>query len=99
MQEDIFKKFIDKIKAEKSPEEADKFFTDLLKFSASELYFAIMSELTDEDLQAIEQIPDDKLAEEEINKRFKDRTQMTPEEFVSKLRDQISKETLTPTSS
>lgn len=96
MQEDIFKKFIDRIKTEKTPEEAEKFFTDLLKFSAAELYFAIMSELSEEDIQAVEQITDDALAEEEIKKRFKDKTQMTPEEFIAKLRDRISAEYLNP---
>lgn len=98
MQEDIFKKFIDKIKAEKTPEEAEKFLMDLTKFSAAELYFAIMSELSEDDMQAVEQITDDALAQEEIKKRFQQKTQMAPEEFIAKLRDRISAEYLNPSS-
>ncbi|MCL4397878.1 hypothetical protein M1403_02510 [Patescibacteria group bacterium] len=96
MQDDIFQKFIDKVKADKNPEEAEKFFQDFLNFSAAELYVVIMSQMTEEDMQAIEKISDDALAEEEIKKRFKDHTQMTPEEFLIKLRDRVSQQYLTP---
>lgn len=86
----IYKNFLDKLQRDKSPEDTSKFIANLLKFSSAEVYFAIMAFLTDEDMEAIEKIEDEKKAEEELTNRFKLRTGVTPTEFVTKLRDEIS---------
>lgn len=96
MNNDLYQKFITKLKAEKDPEEIKKFLNDLNNFGATELYFAVMSQLTEEDLQAIDGIKDDTVAQEEIKKRFKDRTGITPEDFISQLRARIAQEYLQP---
>ncbi len=95
-QDDLYLGFIDKLKAEKSEEEVGQFIAAAMKFSAAQLYMALFYFLTDEDLTAIEQITDTKGQEEEIRKRFQDRTGVTIEGFVEKLRDTISKNYLFP---
>ena len=93
---DIYQQFLDKLKKDKSPEDAGKFLANLLKFSAAEVYFALMTYLTDEDMECIEKIADEKKAEEEMISRFKLRTGVTPVEFVTHLRDEIGKNYLSP---
>ena len=92
----LYQEFIDKLQKDKSPQEAGKFIADLLKFSAVNIYYAIMTFLTDEDMEEIEKIPDDTQAMEEMKKRFALRTGYTPEEFVNGLRDEIAKNYLFP---
>lgn len=83
--------FIEKIRKEKGEAEAGEFLANLVKFSASEIYFTILENLTEEDIKEIEAISDDKEAEEEMKKRFKLRTGFTPEEFAIRLREEIVK--------
>ncbi len=94
--DDLYLEFINKLKKDKTQEEAGEFLANLLKFGAAELYYAIMLYLTDEDAEDIEKIADDKKAQEEVKKRFKLRTGVTPEEFVGNLRDRIAKDYLFP---
>lgn len=89
MQDDLIKKFIDKLKAEKGDEEAGKYLAGMIKFGSTELYLAIVTALTDEDFAEIEKIPDDAVAKEEIIKLFKAKTGVTPEEFLVKVRDSL----------
>lgn len=95
-QDDLYKEFIEKLKKDKTKEEAGEFLANLLKFGAAELYYAIMLFLTDQDAEDIEKIDDEEKAKEEVKTRFKLRTGMTPEEFVRNLRDRIAKNYLFP---
>lgn len=95
-QNDLYKEFIEKLKKEKQGKELADYIAGLLKLGASELYLAMTVYLTDEDMQLINDEPSDEKAMELIKERFKLRTQMTPEEFVSGLRDEIAKNYLFP---
>ena len=89
-QQDVFTQFIEKLKEEKSEEQITKLLAALYQFQAEALYEIMLEVLTDQDFQAIEKIEDDDEAEQEINRLFKERTQLTPQEFVVKLRDTLS---------
>ena len=93
---DLFSEFIDKLKKDKTPEEVGEFLADLMKLSSGSLYLAIMTQLSDEDMSEIDKITDEKKAQEEIEKRFKLKTGLTPLEFVNQLRDKIAKGYLFP---
>lgn len=90
--DNIFQKFIDKLKNERSEEEFNDFITNLINISSSELYWMMLSQLTDEDLKTIENITDDDEANKKIDELFQLRTNMTPEEFIKGLIDAIAKE-------
>lgn len=93
---DLFIEFIDKLKKDKTPQEVGEFVADLLKLSSGTLYLAIMTQLSDEDMTEIDKITDEKKAQEEIEKRFKVKTGLTPLVFVNQLRDKIAKGYLFP---
>jgi len=86
----IYLNFINKIKKEKTEEEMAKFMADLLKFGAAEVYVAILSQLTEQDMEEIDKIQDEKKAGEEVIKRFQAKTSLTPQQFVEGLRDAIA---------
>ena len=91
--------FLEKLRREKSEEEVGNFLAGLMKFGAAELYYTMMSVMTEDDMTTIDQIADDEVASAEIIKRFKQRTGMTPEEFVKKLSVSVAKEYVSPTAS
>lgn len=94
--DDLYLEFINKVKKDKSDTEVTQYIEGLLKFGALELYTAMLTLLTEEDMQAIDTEPDDAKADILIKEKFKLRTGVTPEEFVDKLRDQIAKGYLFP---
>ncbi len=85
-----FTQFLDKLIADRGEDEAVEFLTNMAKFGAAELYTAMITLLTDEDLAAIEKIEDDAKAQEEVERRFKLHTGLTPEEFVTELRNAVA---------
>lgn len=93
---DLFQEFIQKLKKDKSDAEVGKIITDLLKFDAQALYITILTELDEEDYKAINEIKEEKEADEELKRRFKLNTGKTPEEFIIDLRDEIAKNNLFP---
>lgn len=96
MSDDLYQEFLAKLQKDKSQEEVGEFMINLLKFGSSELYISMLSLLTPEDMDAINMIDDDVAADEEITKRFKDRTGKSPEEFLGELRDRVAKGYLFP---
>lgn len=95
-QDDLYLEFLEKLKKEKSPQDLEKYLADLFRFGAEELYMMMLIYLTDEDMQALEKIDDEKIAKEEINKRFKLRTGKTPAEFITEFRDTLARNYLFP---
>lgn len=87
----IFNDYLKKLREEKSEEEVEKFLLNLTQLSSAEVYAAMLSQLTEEDLTALDDITNEADAMEEINKRFQMRTGKTPKEFAIGLRDAISK--------
>ena|SRR5258708_37673597 len=90
-QDQLFRQFVDKLRGEKSEEEVKRFLENLMNFSAAEVYFTIVANLTEQDLQEIEQIENETLAEQEVLNRFKSRTGVSPKEFVDRLKEEIAK--------
>lgn len=95
-QDDLYLEFLKKLKAEKSEAEIADYLANLMKYGGAMLFTAMFYFLNDEDLKAIEQIKDKTQQEEEIRKRFKDRTGMTTVEFLQNLRDSIAKDQMFP---
>lgn len=95
-QDDLYLEFLEKLKKDKSVEELAEYIAGLMKYGAAELYAAMFYFLEEEDLDAIEKITTDKEQEEEIKKRFQQRSGVTPGEFINNLRDAISKNFLFP---
>lgn len=93
---DLYQEFVARLQEDKSPEESGKFIADLLKYTSASVYYAIMIFLTDEDMDEVEKISDDKAAMEKMKELFKLRTGVTPEEFVNGLRDEVAKNYLFP---
>ena len=83
--DDIYKQFIDKLIKDKGETEAKKFLTSLAEYGAEHLYITMLTTLSEEDMQAIENISDEKEAEAEAIKRFQAKTGKTPEEFLKGL--------------
>lgn len=96
--DDILKNFIDKLKSQKSDAEVADYLATMIRAGSAELYLAMAGALTEEDMDAIEKIPNDDTAMKELEDRFRMRTGMTADEFVDKIKDEVAKEYLSPTS-
>ncbi len=94
--DDIYQEFIEKLKKDKTEQEAAKFVAGLLQIGSIELYTTMVYFLQDEDVKAINDEPDDEKAKVLIREKFKLRTGMTPEEFMTGLRDSFAKGYLFP---
>ncbi len=66
---------------------ARDFIQGLADAMATETYTAIMYFLEEEDLDYIDKLTDEKEAEAEIKKRFKKRSGMTVEEFITQVKE------------
>lgn len=93
---DLYLEFLKKLKTDKSDEQLAEFMAGAMKFGAAQLMTAIFYFLTVEDMEEIGKSKDTMKQEEEIRARFKLRTGVTTEEFMTKLRDTISKNYLFP---
>lgn len=94
--DDLYIEFLNKLKADKKPEEIADFLSGVMKFGSAQLYAAMFYFLELEDLQALDAIADEKKREEELQIRFKNRTGVTTSEFMNNLRDTIAKNYLFP---
>lgn len=70
-------------KSGKTDEEIGKLLAQVAKYSSLEIYEAIMTTLTKEDMQEVEKIKNDKKAKEKIEELFKKRAGMTINELVA----------------
>lgn len=94
--DDLYIEFLNKLKADKKPEEIADFLSGAMKFGAAQLYAAMFYFLEVEDLQVLDAITDEKKRDEELKVRFQNRTGVTPSEFMNNLRDTIAKNYLFP---
>lgn len=92
---DVFSRFLDKLAREKSPEEVGKFIGNLLKFSSAEVYFTILGCLTEEDLSQLDKMKGQAEASAFLSKRFQERMNMTPEDFIQGIQTKIASGYLT----
>ncbi|MBI3954942.1 hypothetical protein HY338_00735 [Candidatus Gottesmanbacteria bacterium] len=95
-QDDVYLEFIKKVTDGKKPEETQQILQELMNLSGANLMSAILEYLEIEDFEALDAIEDEKLREEELDRRFKIRTGATMDEFLDKVKDTISKNYLFP---
>lgn len=61
------------------------------KLSALDVYAALMTSLTEEDMKEVEQIGDDEQAKKRMEELFKLRSGMTVDEMVEKVQENFAK--------
>lgn len=94
--DDLYLEFIKKVTSGKKPEEMQQILQELMNFSGANLMSAILEYLEIEDFEALDAITDEKLREEELDRRFKTRTGVTIDEFLDNVKNAISKNYLFP---
>lgn len=91
MNSDMFKKWLEQLKKDgKSDREIGEMVAGVAKLSAAGVYMALMTALTEEDIQAVEKIEDDGEAKNKMEEFFKLRTRMTVEEFIAKAQEEFA---------
>lgn len=91
-QQSIFSDWLAKLKAEgKTDQEIGQLLAGLSKLSALNVYSAIMSSLTEDDMKVVEAIADEEQAKQKMEELFKLRTGMTVDELVKKSQEEFAK--------
>lgn len=91
-QPSIFADWLAKLKAEgKTDQEIGQLLAGLSKLSALNVYSAIMSSLTEDDMKEVEAIADEGQAKQKMEELFKLRTGMTVDELVEKSQSEFAK--------
>lgn len=87
-QSTIFTDWLAKLKAEgKTDEEVGQLLAGVAKLSALDVYAALMTSLTEEDMKTVEAITDDEEAKKKMEELFKLRSGMTVDEMVKKAQE------------
>ena len=87
-QSTIFTDWLAKLKAEgKTDEEVGQLLAGVAKLSALDVYAALMTSLTEEDMKEVEAIADDEAAKKRMEELFQQRTGMTVDEMVQKVQN------------
>lgn len=87
-QSTIFTNWLAKLKAEgKTDEEVGQLLAGVAKLSALDVYAALMTSLTEEDMKTVEAITDDEAAKKKMEELFKLRSGMTVDEMVEKVQE------------
>ena len=82
-QPSIFTDWLAKLKAEgKTDEEVGQLLAGVAKLSALDVYAALMTSLTEEDMKQVEAISDDEAAKKRMEELFAERTGMTVDQLV-----------------
>lgn len=91
-QSTVFREWLNKLKAEgKTDQEIGQLLAGLSKLSALNVYSAIMSSLTEDDMKEVEAIADEGQAKQKMEELFKLRTGMTVDELVEKSQSEFAK--------
>lgn len=99
-QSSIFADWLAKLKQEgKTDEEIGQLLAGVAKLSALDVYAALMTSLTEDDMKAVEAIPDDEQAKAKMEELFKLRTGLTVDELVAKTQEGFAKGYLKATKS
>lgn len=84
----IFSNWLAKLKAEgKTDEEVGQLLAGVAKLSALDVYAALMTSLTEEDMKEVEAIAGDEAAKKRMEELFKLRSGMTVDEMVEKVQE------------
>lgn len=91
-QSSVFSDWLAKLKAEgKTDEEVGQLLAGVAKLSALDVYAALMTSLTEEDMKTVEAITDDEAAKKKMEELFKLRSGMTVDEMVEKVQEGFAK--------
>ena len=83
-----FGKFLTHLKSQgKTDEEIGQMLAGVAKLSALDVYAALMTSLTEEDMKEVEAIGDDEQAKKRMEELFKQRSGMTVDELVTKVQE------------
>ena len=84
----IFSDWLAKLKAEgKTDEEVGQLLAGVAKLSALDVYAALMTSLTEEDMKEVEAMADDEQAKKRMEELFRERSGMTVDEMVQKAQE------------
>ena len=84
----IFADWLKRLKTEgKTDEEIGQMLAGVAKLSALDVYAALMTSLTEEDMKEVEAIGDDEQAKKRMEELFKQRSGMTVDELVTKVQE------------
>lgn len=87
-QSSVFADWLKRLKAEgKSDEEVGQLLAGVAKLSALDVYAALMTSLTEEDMKEVEQIADDEQAKKRMEELFKLRSGMSVDELAAKVQE------------
>ncbi len=87
-QSTIFAEWLKRLKDEgKTDEEIGQLLAGVAKLSALDVYAALMTSLTEEDMKEVEAIADDEAAKKRMEELFKQRSGMTVDEVVGKVQE------------
>lgn len=90
-QSTIFSDWLKSLKQEgKTDEQIGQLLAGVAKLSALDVYAALMTSLTEEDMKEVEQIGDDEQAKKRMEELFKLRSGMTVEELVKKSQEEFA---------
>ena len=95
-QDDLYLEFLKKLQKEFSPADFQDFVEGLVRYGTAQMNTAFFVFLEEEDLKALDELKDEQKREEELIVRFKNRSGVTPDEFLENLRDTIAKHHLFP---
>ena len=83
-----FGKFLTHLKSQgKTDEEIGQLLAGVAKLSALDVYAALMTSLTEEDMKEVEAIPDDEQAKQKMEELFAQRTGMTIDQLIQRAQD------------
>lgn len=84
----IFSDWLSQLKAKgKSDEEVGQLLAGVAKLSALDVYAALMTSLTEEDMKEVEAISDDEAAKKRMEELFAQRTGMTIDQLIQRAQD------------
>ncbi|HLD34721.1 MAG TPA: hypothetical protein VJB62_02560 [Patescibacteria group bacterium] len=87
-QQSTFADWLKRLKTEgKTDEEIGQMLAGVAKLSALDVYAALMTSLTEEDMKEVEAIGDDEQAKKRMEELFKQRSGMTVDELVTKVQE------------
>ena len=91
-----FGKFLTHLKSQgKNDEEIGQLLAGVAKLSALDVYAALMTSLTEEDMKEVEAIGDDEQAKKRMEELFKFRSGMTVDEMVKKVQEGFARSYVT----
>ena len=95
-QSTIFTDWLKRLKEEgKTDEQIGQILAGVAKLSALDVYAALMTSLTEEDMKEVEAVGDDEQAKKRMEELFKFRSGMTVDEMVKKVQEGFARSYVT----